>query len=201
MIYIIDYEAGNLRSVQKALEQCGADARVTSNPDDLLAANKVVFPGVGAFGKAVEAVERFGFIEPIKDFINTGKPFLGICLGMQLMFESSEESPGVEGLSLLKGRVKRFSKDLKAPHLGWNEVNQINPSPLWNGVQDGGYFYFAHTFYIAPDDAGIVTGTTDYGGSVPIAVRRDNVFGLQFHPEKSQNLGLHVLKNFVNLED
>ena len=201
MIYIIDYEAGNLRSVQKALEKCGADARVTSNPDDLQKADKVVFPGVGAFGKAMEAVERFGFIDPIKEFIATGKPFLGICLGLQLMFESSDESPNVAGLSLLKGHVKRFSNDLKAPHLGWNEVRQVKASPLWEGVENSGYFYFAHTFYIEPENAEVIVGETDYGGSVPVAVRRENVFGLQFHPEKSQAIGLKILENFVNLEE
>lgn len=200
MIYIIDYEAGNLRSVQKALQQCGADARITSNPDDLEKADKVVFPGVGAFGKAMEAVDRFGFSDPIKQFIRTGKPFLGICLGLQLMFETSDESPGVQGLSLFKGRVKRFSRDLKAPHLGWNAVRQVKESPLWRDVKDNSYFYFAHTFYILPAKSELVVGETDYGGPVPIAIRHGNVFGLQFHPEKSQALGLQILTNFVNLE-
>ncbi len=199
MIYIIDYEAGNLRSVQKALEKCGADARVTSRPGDLRNADKVVFPGVGAFGKAMEAVERFGFVDSIKSFIAAGRPFLGICLGLQLMFETSEESPGVQGLSLLSGQVKRFDAGLKAPHLGWNEVKQVQSSPLWKGVPDGGYFYFAHTFYISPRDAAVVVGETDYGGPVPVAVRHENIFGLQFHPEKSQAAGLQILKNFVEL--
>lgn len=201
MICIIDYEAGNLRSVQKALEKCGADARITSDPRDLLNADKVVFPGVGAFGQAMKAVERFGFVEPIRQFVDSGKPFLGICLGLQLMFESSEESPGVPGLSLFRGHVKRLAPDLKAPHLGWNEVRQVASSPLWHGVADGGYFYFAHTFYIQPTENKIIVGETDYGGRVPVAVQNGNVFGLQFHPEKSQALGLKIVENFVNLED
>lgn len=199
MIYIIDYNAGNLRSVQKALEKCGADAAVTSNPGDLQRADKVVFPGVGAFGRAMESVKRFGFVEAIHDFIAAGKPFLGICLGLQLMFDFSEESPGVQGLSILNGKVQRFSSDLKAPHLGWNQVRQVQDSPLWQGVADDAYFYFAHTFFIAPDDDSIVTGETEYGGPVAVAVQRENVFGLQFHPEKSQDVGLRVLTNFVNL--
>lgn len=199
MISIIDYNAGNLRSVQKALEKCGANTEVTSNPDDLLHADKVVFPGVGAFGKAMESVNSFGFCDPIHDFIAAGKPFLGICLGLQLMFDSSEESPGVQGLSILRGTVQRFSHDLKAPHLGWNELKQVRKSPLWQGVADDGYFYFAHTFFIAPEDESVIVGATEYGGAVPVAIKSGNVFGLQFHPEKSQAVGLQVLANFVNL--
>lgn len=199
MIYIIDYDAGNLRSVQKALQSQGADAQVTSNPDDLRHADKVVFPGVGAFGKAMESVIKYGFEEPIKAFIQTGKPFLGICLGLQLMLESSEENPGVPGLSLIRGQVKRFAPHLKVPHLGWNELRQTGDSPLWRDIPESTYFYFAHSFFIAPENNDVVVGETEYDGPVPVAIRRENVYGLQFHPEKSQQYGLQILKNFIEL--
>ncbi|MBN1561321.1 imidazole glycerol phosphate synthase subunit HisH [candidate division KSB1 bacterium] len=199
MIYIIDYNAGNLRSVQKAVENCGAAARITSAPDDLKKADKVIFPGVGAFGHAMEAVEEFGFVEAICRFIDSGKPFLGICLGMQLMLEASEESPGVTGLSLFKGAVRRFAKNIKVPHLGWNQVRHVGTCPLWENIPDSSYFYFAHSYFIDPENRHVVVGETDYFGAVPVAIHFDNVFGLQFHPEKSQQLGLRILKNFVNL--
>lgn len=196
---IIDYGAGNLRSVQKALEACGADACVTNDPNDLHRADKVVFPGVGAFGNAAEALNRLGFFESIKEFVALGKPFLGICLGMQMLFESSEENPGIEGLSVLKGSVKRFPHYLKVPHLGWNELIQVQNSPLWRNVPAQSYFYFAHSYYIEPANKSIITGETDYNGRVAVAVAADNLFGLQFHPEKSQKIGLQILKNFIEL--
>ena len=199
MIYIIDYNAGNLRSVQKALEKCGAEARITSEPGELQKADKLIFPGVGAFGKAMESLREFGFVESIYEFIKTGRPFLGICLGMQLLLEASEENPGVDGLAIFKGTVKRFSKDIKVPHLGWNELQQVGKSPLWRDIPADSYFYFAHSYYIEPEDPRVIAGTTDYYGSVPVAVQYENLFGLQFHPEKSQRNGLHILKNFVEL--
>jgi glutamine amidotransferase len=199
LIYIIDYDAGNLRSVQKALQNCGAEVHITSRPDDLDKADKVIFPGVGSFGKAKESFEKYGFVDAVKAFIKTKKPFLGICLGMQLMFESGEESPGVPGLSLFKGRVRRFPRDIKVPHLGWNEVMQVGASPLWNKIPPNSYFYFAHSYYIDPEDDSLIVGATDYFGRVPIAIRQDNLFGVQFHPEKSQQHGLEVLRNFVEL--
>ncbi|MBN1481661.1 imidazole glycerol phosphate synthase subunit HisH [candidate division KSB1 bacterium] len=199
MIYIIDYQAGNLRSVQKALENCGAHVLVTSRPDDLKNADKVIFPGVGAFGKAKESLEKYGFVEPINEFIKSGKPFLGICLGMQLFFESSEENPGVSGLSLFKGVVRRFPRDIKVPHLGWNELLPIGDNPLWKGIPPGSYFYFAHSFFIEPLDRSIVVGETDYFGRIAVAIRHNNILGVQFHPEKSQRHGLRVLQNFVDL--
>ena len=199
MIYIIDYDAGNLRSVQKALENCGAEVFITSDPDDLVRADKVIFPGVGAFGKARESFEKYGFVDAVQQFIKSGKPFLGICLGMQLMFEAGEENPGVAGLGLFKGFVKRFPKSVKTPHLGWNELIQVRESPLWKDVPLASYFYFAHSYYISPEDESIVIGETDYFGRVPVAIQYENVFGLQFHPEKSQQHGLHVLRNFVEL--
>lgn len=199
MIYIIDYDAGNLRSVQKALQNCSADVRITSNPADLAKADKVIFPGVGAFGKAKESFEKYGFVDAVFEFIKTGKPFLGICLGMQLMFESGEENPGVPGLGLFKGHVRRFPRDIKVPHLGWNELVQVGESPLWNDLPSDAYFYFAHSYFIDPEDRSIIVGETDYFGRVPVAIRHENVFGVQFHPEKSQQHGLHVLRNFVEL--
>ncbi len=199
MICIVDYEAGNLRSVQKAVEHTGTEAKVTSSPKEILEADKVIFPGVGAFGKAVEKIDQLGLRDTLLESIDKGKPFLGICLGMQLLFESSEESPGVKGLSVFKGPVKRFSKDLKVPHLGWNVLIPITESPLWNNIADQSFFYFAHSYYISPENSGIIIGETDYGMRVPVAVNKENVFGLQFHPEKSQKMGLQVLENFVNI--
>ncbi len=199
MIYIIDYDAGNLRSVQKALQNCGADVHITSKPEDLSKADKVIFPGVGAFGKAKESFEKYGFVDAVKEFIDTGKPFLGICLGMQLMFESGEENPGVPGLGLFKGHVRRFSHDIKVPHLGWNELIQVGESPLWNDIPSDACFYFAHSYFIDPEDRSLIVGETDYYGRVPVAIRKENLYGVQFHPEKSQQHGLHVLQNFVEL--
>lgn len=199
MIIIIDYHAGNLRSVQKALQSVGADARIASSPNELRPADKVVFPGVGAFGKAMEALEQLKYIDAIHEFIKSGRPFLGICLGLQLMFESSEENPGVKGLSLLPGHVKRFPDTLKVPHLGWNVLKQTRTSPLWKDIPSDSYFYFAHSYYIHPEEREIVVGETEYGENIEVAIRYENMYGLQFHPEKSQHMGLQVLKNFVEL--
>ncbi len=199
MIYIVDYDAGNLRSVQKALEKVGGNAEVTDNSEKILSGDKVVFPGVGAFGNAVQALEKRGLRNTLVEYINSGRPFLGICLGMQLLFEQSEENPGVQGLSVLKGTVKRFLFDIKVPHLGWNVLNQKKETVLWNSIPKDSYFYFAHSYYISPDDKDIVIGESDYNGAYPVAVQYKNVMGLQFHPEKSQKNGLQILQNFVNL--
>ncbi len=199
MICIIDYDAGNLRSVQKALEKCGARTVVSSKPKDVLNADKVVFPGVGAFGNAMDTLHRLELAEPMKAFVETGKPFLGICLGLQLMFEQSEENQGVTGLSIIKGSVKRFSSHLKVPHLGWNVLYQTGDSPLWKNIPNESYFYFAHSFYISPDKNDTIVGESDYDGRFAVAIKRDNVFGLQFHPEKSQQYGLAILQNFIEL--
>jgi glutamine amidotransferase len=199
MICIVDYGAGNLRSVQKAVERLGASAHVSSKPVDVARASKVIFPGVGAFGRAVEAVDNLRLRETLIQFIEDRKPFLGICLGLQLLFESSEENPGVAGLGILSGSVKRFPDGLKIPHLGWNQVNFSMTSPLWHNIPDNGYFYFAHSYYVAPDDAAIVSGECDYGIVFPVAIKYGLLFGLQFHPEKSQHWGLGVLKNFIEL--
>ncbi len=198
MICIIDYHAGNLRSVEKALQACGAQTMVSSDPANLQAADKVVFPGVGAFGNAMQTLQKLELVEPIREVIASGKPFLGICLGLQLLHESSEENPGVVGLSVIKGEVKRFSSHLKVPHLGWNTLRQVKSSPLWKNVPDETFFYFAHSFYIAPEKDDVVAGVSEYDGEFPVAVRRENLYGLQFHPEKSQKWGLQILQNFVD---
>ena len=195
----MDYGAGNLKSVKKAVEYNGNAAQITSNPADIEKADKVIFPGVGAFGKALEKIDALNLRLPLINYIATGKPFLGICLGLQLLFESSQENSGVIGLSILKGNVKRFSENLKVPHLGWNILIQKKNSPLWNGIPDNGYYYFAHSYYISPVDEEIIIGESEYGLHFSVAIQKGYLFGLQFHPEKSQKHGLHVLKNFLKI--
>ena len=204
MIVVIDYGMGNLRSVQKALEVVGAKTKVTSDPKDLRKCDKLVFPGVGSFGEAMKELKRLKLVEPIKTAIAEGRPFLGLCLGLQLLFEKSEESPGVEGLCILKGESKRFrfnKSALKVPHMGWNKVMQINGSrsKLLNGVPNNAYMYFIHSYYVKPKDKKITLTITDYNIDFVSSVCKDNIYGLQFHPEKSQVLGLKILKNFVRL--
>lgn len=196
MVCIVDYGAGNLRSVQKAVEHIGASTIVSSKVYDIERADKVIFPGVGAFGKAVAAIDSLGLRGSLLNSIKIGKPFLGICLGLQLLFEKSEENPAAVGLGVIKGRVKRFPGTLKVPHLGWNILRQ-RKSPLWNEIPNNSFFYFAHSYFIQPDDKECIIGESDYGFPFPIAVQRENLFGLQFHPEKSQKWGLKVLKNFI----
>jgi glutamine amidotransferase len=207
MIAVIDYGMGNLRSVQKALEEAGAKTRVTSDPAVLRRCDKLVLPGVGAFGDAMKELRRRGLVDPIKNAIADGKIFLGLCLGLQLLFEKSEEAPGVKGLSVLKGEVKRFrfpKNGLKVPHMGWNSVEtgssgQGPGSRILKGIPDGSYVYFVHSYYVKPKDKKAVLTTTDYGMDFVSGVCRDNIYGLQFHPEKSQALGLKLLENFVKL--
>ncbi len=199
MIVMIDYKAGNLRSVAKALEAAGASLRVTEDWRDVRAAEKVVLPGVGAFGKAVEELKNRDLFDPILERIGAGKPFLGICLGAQLLFEESEENPDALGFAIFPGKCARFQAGLKVPHLGWNQVFQKTGSPLWQDVPDGSYYYFAHSYYFQPKDDTAVAGETEYGLTYASAMWRDNVFGVQFHPEKSQKWGLKILENFVKL--
>ena len=199
MIAIVDYGIGNLASVRKAFAKVGAEAKVTSSPDEIAGAEKVVLPGVGAFGKAVEHLAEHGLVEPVSKAIADGKPFLGICLGMQLLFEASEEAPGVKGLGLLKGNVKRFEGVPKVPQIGWNEVRQAKSSPLFASIPESAYFYFVHSYYVVPRDSATVLAFADYGGEYAAAVGKDNVCGVQFHPEKSQAWGLALLNNFAKL--
>ena len=222
MVVIIDYGMGNLRSVSKALESLGADARVSSNPQDVARAEKLILPGVGAFPAAMRELAARQLIDPIKAAIASGKPYLGICLGLQLLFDRGEEGEGADGLGILPGAVKRFSPQsiprlrsgqavhsppLKIPHMGWNQVKspqstvhspQKNCS-LLRGIPNGSFFYFVHSYYAEPSDRSVVALETDYGRSFASMVWRDKLFATQFHPEKSQAVGLQLLKNFIEL--
>jgi glutamine amidotransferase len=204
MIAVIDYDMGNLRSVQKAFEAVGYRAVVTRDPKTIADAGHVVLPGVGAFGDCMRNLETYGLIDPVLRAIEAGKPFLGICLGLQLLFGESEEFGTHRGLGVMPGKVVRFSPPaaggpappLKVPHMGWNTVAMRKPSPLLDGVPDGSHLYFVHSYYVVPDDPAVVCTTTDYGGSFASSVARDNIFACQFHPEKSQGVGLRIIRNF-----
>ncbi|AEF94590.1 Imidazole glycerol phosphate synthase subunit hisH [Desulfotomaculum nigrificans CO-1-SRB] len=197
MIAIIDYGMGNLRSVQKGFAQVGYQADIVQDPAAVEAAPAVVLPGVGAFADAMENLKRAGMIEAIHRAVAAGKPFLGICLGQQLLFESSEEFGATKGLGIFPGVVKRFPVgELKVPHMGWNQVAIQRPSPLLEGIPDGAAFYFVHSYYVQPADPALAVTLTEYGLKFASIVGRDNVFGIQFHPEKSSTLGLRILKNF-----
>ncbi len=199
MIAIIDYGMGNLRSVQKAFEKIGATARIVPFPRDLANARGIVLPGVGAFGQAMENLRAIGWIEPLRDACARGVPFIGICLGMQLLFESSEEMGRHEGLGILRGEVKRFNGELKVPQMGWNQIHIQQSSPLLRDVIDGSYAFFVHSYYCVPRDPEIVLATTEYGTEFVSVVGRGNIFGAQFHPEKSQSVGLKMLENFASI--
>ena len=200
-IAVIDYEMGNLRSVQKALEHVGADAVITRDPDVLMGAAAAVLPGVGAFGACMENLRRHGLVEPVKIFAASGRPFLGICVGMQILFEESEEFGPVPGLGILPGKIVRFAPDpagkRKVPQMGWNALRIVKRAPHLAGLKDGAQVYFVHSYYPQPSDSEIVATTTDYGVTFASSVWRDNVFATQFHPEKSQHAGLRLLGNFV----
>lgn len=197
MIAIVDYGMGNLRSVQKAFEKIGAEARVIQSPRDLISARGIVLPGVGAFGQAIDNLRAAGWVEPLCESSALGIPFIGICLGMQLLFESSEEMGQHEGLGILQGDVRRFTGELKVPQMGWNQIRIKQTSPLLRDVADGSYAFYVHSYYCAPCDPSVVLATTDYGIEFASVVARGNVFGAQFHPEKSQAVGLKMLENFV----
>jgi len=201
MIAIIDYGMGNLRSVQKALEKAGAkDVLVTQNVNKIEEASKVVLPGVGAIQPAVERLDQLNLIAVIKKTISSGKPFLGICLGLQLLFEKSSEGGKVKGLGILEGSVERF-QSLKVPHMGWNQINIKNASStMYQGIGNRSDVYFCHSYYVQPKLKEVIASTTDYGMQFVSSVCRDNLWGVQFHPEKSQAVGLNLLKNFVRLK-
>jgi glutamine amidotransferase len=199
MIAIIDYGVGNLRSVQRAFEHVGAEVTVTARQETIESASAVVLPGVGAFGKAMSSLERAGLTGVIRQVIAQGRPFLGICLGLQLLFEESDEMGQHKGLGVFGGQVKRFEIDLKVPQIGWNQIHIQQASPLLEGVADGSYAYFVHSYYVAPADPEIVLTTTDYEIDYASIIGQGNVFGIQFHPEKSQAVGLRILRNFTAL--
>jgi glutamine amidotransferase len=209
MIAIVDYGMGNLRSVSKAFERVGFPGVVTQDPSLIEKADGLVLPGVGAFKKAMENLEHLRLVDPILAFLQSGKPFLGICLGLQLLFSESEEFSSYKGLGVFGGKVIRFpfslpgappARDfLKVPHMGWNSVRIQRKAPALEGIQEGTYFYFVHSFFPVPDDPGIITTITDYGGEFVSSVGKGNLFACQFHPEKSQSAGLQILQNFGRL--
>jgi glutamine amidotransferase len=199
LIAVIDYGMGNLRSVTNALEKLGADAVVTRDKKVIRASRAIILPGVGAFGKCIENLEKLELLGFIKEAIEEGKQYLGICLGMQVLFESSEEAPGIAGMGVLKGAVPRFTGNIKIPHMGWNNIKIVKETKILRGIENSEYFYFVHSYYCSPEDKGIVATTTPYGEEFVSSVQKDNVFACQFHPEKSQRMGLKLLQNFVNL--
>jgi len=198
MIAIIDYGMGNLRSVQKGLERVGVDTLVTRDVGQIQSARGVVLPGVGAFSACMENLGNFGLIEPIREIVRRQKPFLGICLGFQLLFSESEEFGNQKGLDLFPGKVVGFhaNGELKVPHMGWNRINKEQDTPFLEGISTGDYVYFVHSFYVAPQDPTIVATTTEHGQSFVSSIATDRLFACQFHPEKSQELGLRILANF-----
>ncbi len=201
MIAITDYDAGNLRSVEKALASLGEETVITRDPDEILRADKVILPGVGAFGDAMGKLHQYHLVDVIREVADKGTPFLGICLGLQLLFESSEESPGVEGLGICKGQILRIPDcaGLKIPHMGWNSLTFDHPGRLFAGIPEESYVYFVHSYYLKAADPSIVTASTHYSVDIHASVEQGNVFACQFHPEKSSQVGLAILKNFVNL--
>lgn len=201
MLTIVDYGMGNLRSVQKACERVSAPARISGDPHEIATADKLILPGVGAFRDAMAQLQQQGLIEPIKAHIAAEKPFLGICLGLQLLFEVSHEDGEWPGLGILPGKVVRFPADpeLKVPHMGWNVVEPVGAQPLLEGVPAGSYFYFVHSYYVQASQPELVGGWTDYGRQFASMIARGNLFATQFHPEKSQTVGRRVLENFAKL--
>lgn len=201
MIAIIDYGAGNIQSVSKALKHIGCDCFITNKKDEILAADSAVLPGVGSFGDTVDSLNSYGIRDAVIEFINSGKPFLGICLGLQLLFPGSEESEGAQGLSVFEGTITKIPKGdgLKIPHMGWNSLNVRKGSRLFEGIEDNPYVYFVHSYYLNAADKSIVAAQTEYGVTIDAAVEKGNVFATQFHPEKSGEVGLKILKNFADI--
>lgn len=201
MIAIIDYDAGNIKSVEKALQFLGEEVCITREPDVILNAEKVILPGVGAFGDAMEKLHRYDLVKVIHEVVEKQTPFLGICLGLQLLFERSDESMGVEGLGVLKGEICRIpdKEGLKIPHIGWNSLSYPNPGRLFEGIPEQSYVYFVHSYYLKAADESIVTAATEYGTYIHASVEKENVFACQFHPEKSSDVGIRILKNFIKI--
>ena len=201
MIAIIDYDAGNIRSVEKAMAKLGQEVWITRDRERIMNADKVILPGFGSFGDAMAHLREYNLVEVIKDVVAEKKPFLGICLGLQLLYESSEETPGVEGLGILKGKILKIpeQKDLKIPHMGWNSLHLQNDGRLFRGIEQNPYVYFVHSYYLKAGEEETVKATTEYSVNIHASVEKDNVFACQFHPEKSGDLGLQILKNFAEL--
>ncbi len=201
MIAIIDYDAGNIKSVEKAVKKLGYEACLTRDRDKILRADKVILPGVGAFGDAMERLESYGLIPVIDETVGKGTPFLGICLGLQLLFSDSEEAPGVKGLSLLDGHIRKIPRGeyRKIPHMGWNSITLKNGGRLFKGIEEPAYVYFVHSYYLDARDKEIVRAVTEYNTVIDASVEKDNIFACQFHPEKSSSTGLRILKNFLEL--
>ena len=199
MITIVDYGMGNLRSVQKGFEKVGVAARITDDPAAVARAERLVLPGVGACGDAMKGLESRGLIEPIREFIDTGRPFLGICLGLQLLFTKSYEGGEFAGLGIIPGEVVRFPSQpgLKVPHMGWNQLRIRLRTPVLDGIDDAAFVYFVHSYFVVPNDPTLTATETDYPTPFTSAVARDNIFATQFHPEKSQQVGLRLLRNFA----
>lgn len=203
-ITIIDYGMGNLRSVQKAIERVGSEAIITSDPRQISQAERVILPGVGAFRDAIKALHQYDLVGAIHDAVSSEKPFLGICLGLQMLFDLSYEDGEYEGLGIIPGHVRKFElpADLKIPHMGWNQLERPNTdNPLLADIDYQAWFYFVHSYYVDPADASWIAAKTNYGNSFVSMVAKDNVFATQFHPEKSQSAGLHLLKNFINFQN
>ena len=196
-LVVVDYGAGNLRSVGKALASLGYEPHVTSDPNKVDSASAVVLPGVGAAGQIMASLRKLGLDEAVVDYIASGRPFLGVCMGMQVLFDRSEEDGGQECLGVLQGSVRRLPSSVKVPHMGWNAVAQAGEHPIWEGVPDESHFYFVHSYVVEPADDAVRAGTTNYAGPFASAVARENVFGTQFHPEKSGRFGLRLYRNFV----
>lgn len=199
-VAIIDYGVGNLRSVEKAFAATGCEAVVTADENELRTAERLVLPGVGAFGACMKALSERGFDGLVKERARAGTPLLGVCVGMQLLFDESDEFGSTPGLGLLRGRVRRFENDLVVPHVGWNRIHQKRRHALFDGVEDGSFCYFVHSFYCEPADDAVVVGLTEYGGRYASVVADRNICGVQFHPEKSQDVGLRMLRNFTRFQ-
>ncbi len=202
MIAVVNYGAGNLMSVKKALDYIGAESEITDDALEIKKADHVILPGVGSFGTSMESMKQYGLAEVVYESAISGKPFLGICLGLQLLFKKSEESPDAEGLNVLKGNISSIPRNLglKVPHMGWNSIKIKKKDGIFKNIPDNSYFYFVHSFYLNKADENVVAATTEYGVEIECAVEKDNLIATQFHPEKSGELGLMILKNFISLE-
>jgi glutamine amidotransferase len=200
-LVIVDYGMGNLRSVEKALERLGSPPIISSKAEDLAEADGLIVPGVGAFGDAMQELERLELVEPLRAKVREGVPLLGICLGLQILFEESEEAPGVAGLGLVRGKVRRFvlPPNFKIPHMGWNSLSLSPSSRLFRGIPENAHVYFVHSYFVDPVDPQVIAARSDYGGPFTAAIEQGNLFGVQFHPEKSQAIGLRILANYTEI--